>query len=77
MSFGCEVENRILSNGLINATFSICKFQRTRALVFPNGRAQEREIAFVSFLNQYGPALVERLLAELPLSPGTHWVIAI
>jgi bacillithiol biosynthesis cysteine-adding enzyme BshC len=53
------------------------QFQRTRALVFPNGHAQEREIAFVSFLNQYGPALVERLLAELPLSPGTHWVIAI
>ena len=53
------------------------QFQRTRALVFPNGHAQEREIAFVSFLNQYGPALVERLRAELPLSPGTHWVVAI
>jgi uncharacterized protein YllA (UPF0747 family) len=53
------------------------QFQRTRALVFPNGHAQEREIGFVWFLNQYGPALVERLEAELPLDPGTHWVIAI
>ena len=51
------------------------QFQRTQALVFPNGHPQEREIGFVSFLNQYGPALVERLLAELPLGSGTHWVI--
>jgi bacillithiol biosynthesis cysteine-adding enzyme BshC len=53
------------------------QFHRTRALVFPNGHSQEREIGFVWFLNQYGPALVERLKAELPLDPGTHWVLAI
>jgi bacillithiol biosynthesis cysteine-adding enzyme BshC len=53
------------------------QFHRTRALVFPDGHAQEREIGFVWFLNQYGPALVERLKAELPLDPGTHWVISI
>ena len=53
------------------------QFHRTRALVFPNGHAQEREIGFVWFLNQYGPALVERLKAELPVDPGTHWVISI
>lgn len=53
------------------------QFHRTRALAFPNGRAQEREIGFVSFLNQYGPALVDRLMAELPLDPGKHWVMAI
>jgi bacillithiol biosynthesis cysteine-adding enzyme BshC len=53
------------------------QFQRTKALVFPNGEPQEREIGFVAFLNQYGPALVERLIAELPLEPGKHWVISI
>ena len=53
------------------------QFIRTRALAFPNGRAQEREIGFVSFLNQYGPALVERLMAELPLELGKHWIIAV
>ena len=53
------------------------QFTRTRALAFPNGRAQEREIGFVSFLNQYGPALVDRLMAELPLEIGKHWIIAV
>ena len=46
-------------------------------LVFPNGHAQERTIGFVSFLNQYGAALVERLHNELPLDLGRHWVVAI
>jgi len=53
------------------------QFLRTRSLVFPDGHAQERVIGFVSFLNQYGPALVERLMAELPLDVGQHWVVAI
>jgi uncharacterized protein YllA (UPF0747 family) len=53
------------------------QFTRTRALVFPNGHAQERTIGFLSFLNQYGPALVDRLLDALPLDVGKHWVIAI
>jgi hypothetical protein len=29
------------------------------------------------FLNRYGPALLDRLLAELPLDMGGHWVMAI
>jgi bacillithiol biosynthesis cysteine-adding enzyme BshC len=53
------------------------QFARTRALAFPGGHPQEREIGFVSFLNQYGPALVERLLADLPLGLGTHWIVTI
>jgi bacillithiol biosynthesis cysteine-adding enzyme BshC len=53
------------------------QFGRTRALLFPNGHPQEREIGFVSFLNQYGPALVERLEAELPLESGRHWLVTI
>jgi uncharacterized protein YllA (UPF0747 family) len=53
------------------------QFLRTRSLVFPNGRAQEREIGFVSFLNQYGPALIQRLDEELVLDPGQHWLVSI
>ena len=53
------------------------QFQRTRALAFPNGHAQERSIAFIWFLNQYGYAFVERLWQELPLDMGTHWVVTI
>src|SRR5205085_3492441 len=43
------------------------QYIRTRSLTFPGGHAQERTIGFVSFLNQYGPALVDRLVQELPL----------
>jgi bacillithiol biosynthesis cysteine-adding enzyme BshC len=53
------------------------QFMRTRALTFPGGHAQERTIGFVSFLNQYGPSLVDRLDMELPLDLGRHWIIAI
>jgi uncharacterized protein YllA (UPF0747 family) len=53
------------------------QFARTRALAFPDGHAQERTIGFVSFLNQYGPALIERLDRELPLDAGHHWIVAI
>jgi bacillithiol biosynthesis cysteine-adding enzyme BshC len=53
------------------------QFMHARALAFPGGHAQERTIGFVSFLNQYGPALVERLNEELPLDLGRHWVVTI
>jgi bacillithiol biosynthesis cysteine-adding enzyme BshC len=53
------------------------QFMHARALAFPAGHAQERTIGFVSFLNQYGPALVERLDEELPLDLGRHWIVAI
>ena len=53
------------------------QFVRARALAFPHGHPQERTIGFVSFLNQYGPALVERLEDELPLDLGHHWIVAI
>jgi bacillithiol biosynthesis cysteine-adding enzyme BshC len=53
------------------------QFMHARALTFPNGHAQERTIGFVSFLNQYGPALVERLDAELPLDLGRHWIVTV
>ena len=53
------------------------QFGRTRALAFPGGQPQERAVGFVYFLNRYGPALVERLVAELPLDGRHHWVISI
>lgn len=53
------------------------QYIRTRALTFPDGHPQERAIGFVSFLNQYGPALVDRLDQELPLDFGHHWVVAV
>ncbi|MGB7220567.1 MAG: bacillithiol biosynthesis cysteine-adding enzyme BshC, partial [Vicinamibacterales bacterium] len=53
------------------------QFARARALAFPGGQSQERTIAFVSFLNQYGPALIERLEDELPLDMGRHWIVTV
>ncbi len=53
------------------------QYMRTRALAFPDGQPQERMIGFISFLNQYGPALVERLHEELPLEMGRHWIVSI
>src|SRR5205807_4847785 len=53
------------------------QFIHARALAFPDGHAQERTIGFVSFLNQYGPALVERLDEELPIDMGRHWIVTI
>ena len=53
------------------------QFQRSQALTFPNGHPQEREISFVWFSNRYGPALVDRLLEDLPLEMGYHWVLTI
>ncbi len=53
------------------------QFQRAQALTFPQGHPQEREVGFVWFLNRYGPALVDRLIDELPLEMGHHWVLAI
>ena len=53
------------------------QFQNARAQAFPGGEPQERAVGFVYFLNKYGPALVDRLYAELPVDAGTHWVMTI
>ena len=53
------------------------QFMHARALAFPGGHAQERTIGFVSFLNEYGPAFVDRLDEELPLDLGRHWIVTI
>ncbi len=53
------------------------QFIHARALAFPGGHAQERTVGFLSFLNQYGPAFVDRLDEELPLDLGRHWIVTI
>jgi bacillithiol synthase len=53
------------------------QFQNARAQAFPGGEPQERAVGFVYFLNKYGPALVDRLYAELPVDAGIHWVVTI
>lgn len=53
------------------------QFQRTRSLTFPEGHPQERALCIVSFLNSYGPALIDRLIEELPLDTGRHYVLAL
>jgi bacillithiol biosynthesis cysteine-adding enzyme BshC len=53
------------------------RFTKTRAQAFPGGQPQERVVGFVHFLNRYGPALVDRLHAELPLDVRSHWLLTI
>nr|MBA3295996.1 bacillithiol biosynthesis BshC [Acidobacteriota bacterium] len=53
------------------------QFVHAQGQIFPMGHPQERTLGAVFFLNRYGPALVDRLLAELPLDPGKHWIMTI
>ena len=53
------------------------QFTRARAQAFPNGHAQERTAGFVSFLNRSGPGLVDHLVRDLPLDPGSHWIVTV
>ena len=53
------------------------QFRRTRGQAFPGGHPQERAIGYIYLLNRYGPALVERLMADLPLDGGHHYVVSI
>lgn len=53
------------------------QFIRAQGQIFPSGHAQERTLGSVYFLNRYGPALIDRLFAELPLDLGHHWIITV
>lgn len=53
------------------------QFNHAQTLAFPQGAPQERVLGVVHFANQYGPALIEKLVAELPTEMGSHWVVAI
>ncbi|HUP38994.1 MAG TPA: bacillithiol biosynthesis cysteine-adding enzyme BshC [Vicinamibacterales bacterium] len=53
------------------------QFFRAQAQAFPDGIPQERALSSVALLNRYGPALVQRLVQELPLDMGHHWVLTL
>ena len=53
------------------------QFMRAQGQTFPQGHPQERTLSLVYFLNLYGPALIDRLMQELPIDPGQHWVLSI
>jgi uncharacterized protein YllA (UPF0747 family) len=53
------------------------QFIRAQAQAFPLGQPQERTLGAIYFLNRYGPAFIQRLLADLPLDLGRHWIITI
>ena len=51
------------------------QFMRAQAQAFPQGHPQERTLAVIYFLTRYGPGLVDRLLEDLPLALGQHWIV--
>jgi bacillithiol biosynthesis cysteine-adding enzyme BshC len=53
------------------------QFTRAQSQIFPLGHPQERTLGVIFFLNRYGPALVDRLMEELPLEMGKHWIMTI
>jgi bacillithiol biosynthesis cysteine-adding enzyme BshC len=53
------------------------QFFRAQGQAFPDGEPQERAIGAISLLNRYGPALIDRLLTDLPLDIGHHWVLSV
>jgi bacillithiol synthase len=53
------------------------QFHHARALAFPDGEPQERQIGFVYFLNKYGPTLVDRLYDMVPGESGVHYVVVV
>jgi bacillithiol biosynthesis cysteine-adding enzyme BshC len=53
------------------------QFMRAQAQIFPLGHPQERTLGVVYFLNRYGPGLIDRLVEDLPLELGQHWVLTI
>jgi bacillithiol biosynthesis cysteine-adding enzyme BshC len=53
------------------------QFTRAHNQIFPHGDPQERMLAVVFFLNRYGPAVIDRLIDDLPIDLGYHWVLTI
>ena len=53
------------------------QFARAQSQIFPQGSPQERAVGMVYFLNRYGPALIDRLVADPTLDANHHWVMTI
>ena len=53
------------------------QFSRARSHSFPGGSLQERSVGSIYFLNRYGEAFFDRLLEQLPLEIGRHWLLKV
>ena len=53
------------------------QFSRARSHSFPDGSPQERSVGSIYFINRYGEAFFDRLLEQLPLETGRHWLLKI
>jgi len=53
------------------------QFSRARSQSFPGGSLQERSVGSIYFLNRYGEAFFDRLLEQLPLEIGRHWLLKV
>jgi bacillithiol biosynthesis cysteine-adding enzyme BshC len=51
------------------------QFMNAQSQAFPGGQPQERVVSLVSFLNKYGPAVVDRLAEGVSFEPGVHTVL--
>lgn len=53
------------------------QFSRARSQSFPGGSLQERSVGSIYFFNRYGEAFFDRLLEQLPLEIGKHWLLKV
>lgn len=53
------------------------QFARAQAQAFPAGQPQERALGVIFCLNRFGWGLVDRLMEELPIEMGKHWVLTL
>lgn len=53
------------------------QFRHAQVQAFPGGDPQERHVGWISLVNRVGPGLVDRILAEMPPTPGRHWVVTL
>ncbi|MGE3578908.1 MAG: bacillithiol biosynthesis cysteine-adding enzyme BshC [Vicinamibacterales bacterium] len=53
------------------------QFRHAQVQAFPDGAPQERQIGWISLMNRVGPGLVDRILSDMPPSPGRHWIVTL
>ncbi len=53
------------------------QFSRARSQSFPGGSPQERSLGSIYFVNRYGKAFLDRLLEQIPLEIGRHWLLTV
>ena len=71
------LKNKILQGAKRREETMRRQYDRARIQSFPGGQPQERNLSTVYFVNRYGPIFIERLIAELPIDSGRHWLINI